>query len=47
MATHSATAATGTRAPVFELADNTGEMVRLAELHADGPLVLSFLRGFL
>lgn len=35
----------GARAPDFELPDATGRPVRLAELRARGPVVLSFFRG--
>jgi uncharacterized lipoprotein YmbA len=37
---------TGTSAPQFSVNDQNGETVSLAELHSDGPLVLTFLRSF-
>ncbi len=33
------------QAPDFELPDMAGNMVSLAQLHADGPLALIFYRG--
>lgn len=35
----------GDRAPMFELPDAKGEMVRLADVLASGPAVISFYRG--
>jgi hypothetical protein len=35
----------GDRAPDFSLPDATGEMVRLADLLARGPVVVTFYRG--
>ncbi len=35
----------GDRAPDFELLDTAGRPVRLADLRARGPVVLSFFRG--
>jgi peroxiredoxin len=46
MATHSATAGVGTRAPDLELPDGSGTRVRLSDLLATGTVVLVFLRGF-
>lgn len=46
MTIHSSTAPTGKPAPEFELPDWRGGTHRLADLRADGPVVLSFLRGF-
>ena len=36
----------GNPAPGFQVADQNGKMVSLAELHENGPLVLTFLRSF-
>jgi len=44
---HSKTASTGSPAPDFELPDAGGEVHRLSDLLAEGPVVLVFLRGFL
>ncbi|MBV8951455.1 MAG: redoxin domain-containing protein [Actinobacteria bacterium] len=46
MATHSATAAVGSRAPDFTLSDAEGRKISLSEELAKGPAVLVFLRGF-
>ena len=35
----------GDKAPDFELQDTAGELIRLRDLIADGPLVLNFYRG--
>lgn len=35
----------GDKAPNFELQDTAGELIRLRDLIADGPLVLNFYRG--
>lgn len=35
----------GEQAPDFALPNSTGQLVRLANLQAQGPLVLSFYRG--
>ena len=35
----------GDRAPDFTLPDATGELVRLADLLARGPVVVTFFRG--
>lgn len=36
---------TGDRAPMFELPDANGNIVRLADILADGPAIVSFYRG--
>lgn len=36
----------GTQAPDFQVLDQNGQQVELAELHSKGPLVLTFLRSF-
>ena len=46
MSVHSKTAAVGQQAPDFELVDQHGETVRLADALGAGPVVLVFLRGF-
>jgi hypothetical protein len=38
-------AKTGDRAPDFELKNNDGEVIRLKDFLAKGPVVLSFYRG--
>ena len=35
----------GDQAPNFELQNTSGDLIRLVDLIADGPLVLSFYRG--
>jgi peroxiredoxin len=37
----------GTTAPEFELPDAGGQLYRLSDLRATGPVVLVFLRGFM
>ncbi len=46
MATHSSTAAVGSRAPDFTLSGANGRSVTLSEELTHGPVVLVFLRGF-
>jgi peroxiredoxin len=47
MPVHSRTANVGKAAPDFELPDASGQLHRLTDLRADGPVVLVFLRGFM
>jgi len=37
----------GEPAPVFELTDVNGKLVRLLDFRGSKPIVLSFLRGFM
>ncbi len=36
----------GSAAPGFSVSDHNGQTVTLADLHKDGPVVVTFLRSF-